>query len=84
MDATMARKTLTKRDLVSVILELDTHLPHQSPRSEDAPRPQWCRIFADYFGVKGKDCCGVCSELSETTLAVLDKLVTDKSHGEQQ
>lgn len=60
------------RRLVHALQAIDGHLPHERPLPEDAPRPAWCAVIRDAMGVAEGECCGVCGELSEVTVAALN------------
>lgn len=66
------------RRLIDALLLMDEALPHCSPLPDDAPRPRWCRLFTDHFGIKEGECCGICPELSEITVAALNKAFHEK------
>lgn len=59
--------------LARAILEMDAHLPHTRPISDDAPRPAWCHVFCKSLNSPAGECCGICVELSEITRDALDK-----------
>ena len=65
--------------LVDVLLDLDSLLPHEAPLPVNAQRPAWCHSFMERFGITGKDCCGVCPELSEVTVKSLDRAFASSS-----
>lgn len=60
------------RRLVSALRAMDECLPHECPLPDDAPRPPWCAVFRTALGYPEEECCGVCGELSEVTVAELN------------